>query len=159
MTEIRCATCGAMPYPADPTIRESFELRRFNAAGEISESPLPGMWFCPAHAPAKSKRTARAIQGSPLEAIDAFESLLADETARLAEALPGDDDDNRDDAEAALDTFGRETVRGLGQLKAAIIAHAKPVAKDKLKSRRKAIVATEHQPGQGDLMEVPGDTS
>ena len=154
---IRCVTCGAMPYPTDPAVRECFELRRFNAAGEISKSPAPGQWYCPEHAPAKSKRTARAVQGSPLEALGEFELLLADMTAQLVEALPHNDGDVTDDVDAAFDDFGHEIAGGLSQLKAAIVAHAKPVEKDKPKprrSRQKAMTKGERNaPGQTNLIE------
>jgi hypothetical protein len=156
--DIRCVICGREPFADDPAL-ECHELRRFGPDGGFADSPKAGEWRCPEHAPAKPKRAARAVRGSPLEALGDFELLLADMTAQLVEALPGDDDDNRDDVEAAVKGFSHEIAGGLHQLRAAIVAHAKPVAKDKLKSRRKTIVATEHQPGQSDLMEVPGDTS
>ena len=144
---IRCVICSAQPFPTDSTVRECFELRRFNAAGETSESPSLGEWFCPEHAPPK-QRTARAIRRTPSEAIDDFERLLADQTAGLVETL------SDDDAEDAVDAYRREVERGLGQLKEAIALHAKPPASDTPKprrSRQKAI--TMHQPGQTSLIE------
>jgi hypothetical protein len=156
--DIRCAApgCGREPFADDPQLT-CFELRRFNAAGEISESPEPGRWYCPAHAPAK-QRIVRVIRGAdPLQAITDFELLLADETARLAEALPGDDDDNRDDADAALDAFQHEVERGLGQLREVIAKREKPPASDTSKprrSRQKAMTTRErNQPGQISLIE------
>jgi hypothetical protein len=154
---IRCAApgCGKEPFADDPAF-ECFELRRFNAAGEYSESPSPGEWFCPEHAPPK-QRIARPIRGTPLEAIDDFELLLADEGARLMEMLPGDDDANTDDAEAAFDAYRREIARGLGQLREAITRREKPPANDTPKPRRsrlKAITPSErNQPGQTSLIE------
>ena len=50
---IRCVICGKEPFAADPAL-ECHELRRFNAAGEFSASPAPGVWLCPEHAPAKA---------------------------------------------------------------------------------------------------------
>lgn len=155
---IRCAApgCGKEPFATDPKL-ECLELRRLNAAGEISELPAPGEWFCPEHAPPKQQRTARAIHGSPLEALGEFELLLADVTAQLVEALPHNDGDVTDDVDAAFDDFGHEIAGGLSQLKAAIVAHAKPVAKDKPKprrSRQKAMTQRErNQPGQPSLIE------
>jgi hypothetical protein len=149
---IRCVTCGREPFADDPKL-ECHELRRFGPGGEFADSPAPGQWFCPEHAPAKSKRATRAVRGTPLEALGDFELLLADMTAQLVEALPHNDGDVTDDVDAAFDDFGHEIAGGLSQLKAAIVAHAKPGAKNKLKSRRRAIVATEHQPGQMNLIE------
>jgi hypothetical protein len=77
---IRCVICGKEPFATDPAL-ECFELRRFNAAGEISASPEPGEWFCPEHAPPK-QRIARTIRGTPLEAVEDFARLLADEDAQ-----------------------------------------------------------------------------
>jgi hypothetical protein len=153
--DIRCVVCGAMPYPTDPAVRECFELRRFNAAGEISESPAVGSWYCLEHAPAKSKRAARAVRGSPLEALAEFELLLADESARLMGMFP--DDGNAADAEAAFDTYRREIERGLGQLKATIALHVKLIANGTPKprrSRQKAMATRERNaPGQINLIE------
>jgi hypothetical protein len=153
---IRCVICGKEPFADDPAL-ECHELRRFAPNGEFSDSPALGDWYCPAHAPAKSKRAARVVVGSPLEAVDAFESLLTDETARLAEALPCEDDDNTDDVEAAFETFGRETKRGLSQLKEVIAPHVKAVAKDRSvgsRRQRKAMTARARKlVGQMDLIE------
>ena len=124
-----------------------------------AEALRPGDWYCPEHAPGKTKRAARAVRGTPLEALGDFELLLADMTAQLVEALPHEDGDVTDDVDAAFDDFGHEIAGGLSQLKAAIVAHAKPVAKNKPKSRLKAIVATEHQPGQMNLIEEKPMTS
>jgi hypothetical protein len=153
---IRCVApgCGREPFADDPVL-ECFELLRFNAAGEISESPAPGDWYCPEHAPAKSKRAARAVQGSPLEALGEFELVLADMTAQLVEALPHEDGDITDDVDAAFEGFSHEIAGGLHQLKEAIALHAKPVAKDKPKSRRqrKAMTARARKlVGQTDLL-------
>jgi hypothetical protein len=86
-----------------------------------------------------------------------FELLLADMIAQLVEALPHNDGDVTDDVDAAFDDFGHEIAGGLSQLKAAIVAHAKPVAKDKPKSlrpRQKAMTTRErNQPGQISLIE------
>jgi hypothetical protein len=135
---------------------ECFELRRFGPDGEFSDSPKPGEWRCPDHLPPKQRIT-RTIGGTPLEAVDEFERLLADETARLAEALPGDDDDNTDDVEAAFDGFRREIERGLGQLREVIARREKPPANNTPKprrSRQKAMTARERkQPGQTSLIE------
>jgi hypothetical protein len=134
---IRCAApgCGKEPFADDPAF-ECQDLRRFGPDGEISESPAAGAWFCPAHAPTKSKRSRRLVVGSPLEALGQFELLLADMTAQLVEALPHEDGYISDDVDAALEGFGQELAGGLIQLRAAIVAHTKPVAKDKSKSRR-----------------------
>ena len=154
---IRCSVCGAMPYPTDPAVRECFDLRRVNSAGEFSASPAPGVWLCPEHAPTKQPTARRAIQGTPLEAVAEFERLFADEASRLVEALPGDDDDNRDDAKAAFDDFRREIERGLGQLKEVVALHVKPPASNAPKprrSRQKAMTARERNvPGQISLIE------
>jgi hypothetical protein len=152
---IRCGVCGAMPYPTDSAVRECFELRRFNSAGEISESPLPGEWFCPEHAPLKQRIT-RTIRGTPLQAIGDFERLFADEGAGLMESL-SDKDGNNDDNEAAFEGFRREIERGLAQLREVIALHKKPPASDTPKprrSRQKAMTTRErNQPGQINLIE------
>jgi hypothetical protein len=128
---------------------ECFELRRFNAAGEISASPEPGEWFCPEHAPPK-QRIARTIRGTPLEAVEDFARLLADEDARLMETL-------KDDDEAAFDAYGRAIERGLGQLREVVARREKSPASDTPKprrSRQKAITMRErNQPGQTSLIE------
>jgi hypothetical protein len=157
---IRCVICGKGPLADDPKL-ECHELRRFGPDGEFSDSPKPGVWLCPEHAPATSKRTARAIQGSQLEALDTFELLLADMTAQLVEALPRNDGDVTDDVDAALEGFSHEIAGGLHQLKEAIALHVKPVAKDKPKSRqqRKAMTPRErNQPGQISLIEEEEST-
>jgi hypothetical protein len=152
---IRCATCGKEPFADDPAL-ECHELRRFNSAGEFSESPAPGEWFCPEHAPPK-QRIARTIRGAPLEAVDDFELLLADEGARLMEMLPGDDDANTDDAEAAFHAYRREIEHGLAHLREVIALHKKSPASDTPKprrSRQRAMTARErNQPGQTSLIE------
>jgi hypothetical protein len=48
---IACAVCGAEPYPDDPAIRETFELRRYGPDGKIAEGPKPGEWRCSQHIP------------------------------------------------------------------------------------------------------------
>jgi hypothetical protein len=149
---IRCR-CGREPFADNPAL-VCFDLRRFNSAGEFADSPAPGDWYCPEHAPAKSKRSARVVRDSPLEALTDFELLLADAGARLSGMFP--DGDNTDDLEAAFDTYRREIDRGLSHLRGVIARYAKPVAKDKPKSRgskRKTISATEDLPGQTNLLD------
>jgi hypothetical protein len=151
---IRCAApgCGKEPFAVDPAL-ECHELRRFAPDGSFSASPAPGVWLCPEHAPPK-QRTVRAVRRTPLEAIDAFERLFADEGARLTETLADSADAK---AEAAFDGFRREIERGLGQLREAIALDVKPPASDTPKprrSRQKAITARErNQPGQTSLIE------
>jgi hypothetical protein len=152
--DIRCVVCGREPF-ADDTALECHELRRFGPDGEFSNSPAVGSWYCPAHFPPK-QRIARTIRGTPLEAVAELERLFADESARVFEALLGDDDDNTDDVEAAFDGFRREIERGLGQLREVIARHVKPPAKmpPPRRSQRKALRKSERNaPAQISLIE------
>ena len=131
---IRCTVCGAMPWPADPTTRETFDLLK-----------IDGEWFCELHRPAR-KRASRPAAPSPLEALAEFERLLAGELDRLEEAI--------DDRDGAVDACRAELSRGLADLKKAIAA--REAQHDAAKPKRKPS-PTVRRADQKDLLEQEED--
>ena len=109
---IRCSVCGAQPWPSDPAVRETFDLRRVDDG-----------WFCELHRPPKEKRASRPVAAMPLEALTAFENIIAAEGARLVAAIE-DYGDGSDTIEArALDAvraYSAEIARGAASLRKAV---------------------------------------
>jgi hypothetical protein len=153
---ICCSVCSAEPWPSDPTVRASFDLRRFAANGEPAASPAEGEWRCELHRPPK-RRVPPAARVTPAEAVTEFERLIAVEAAHLEAALPIDDDDNNDDREAALGDFRREIERGLGELRKAIVPQKPPASLDETPKGRRSPRKLSAKERIGTLDWVTGD--
>jgi hypothetical protein len=132
---IRCTVCGAMPRPADPATRETFDLLK-----------IDGEWFCELHRPAR-KRASRPVAPSPLEALAEFERRLVSELSGLEETFDCD-------ADRALDACRAELSRGLADLRKAIAA--RKAQSDAAKPKRKPS-PTVRRKGQGDLIALVSD--
>jgi hypothetical protein len=78
-----CSVCGAAPF-RDPA---GFTLKRFDASGRPSSDPNDRL-FCETHVPPRT-RIPRAVPSSPVEAITALEQTVAEQHARLDEAIEG----------------------------------------------------------------------
>ena len=114
---IHCAVCGALPWPSDPAIRETFSLLRLGPNGHPADSPSEGEWRCEQHPIAKQDLPAkRAPRASGSEALTDFENVLEVEIAHLGEEVAHGD---RLDAESALVAFKQEIGRGLAALRKA----------------------------------------
>jgi hypothetical protein len=115
---IRCATCGAEPWPDDPGIRETFDLRRFGPDGRVAESPKKGEWRCSEHFPKPNERRAPVASVRPAEALAELEETLAVENARLDGAV-FDTDGAFDDIVEALDAHHQKIERSLAKFRKA----------------------------------------
>jgi hypothetical protein len=153
---IKCVICGSEPWPSDPSVKESFNLRRFGPNGAPAESPAEGEWRCSEHFPPR-QNIPPATRVTPRDAVAEFEQLLLAQGARLEEELAirsGSDDDNND---AAFEAYRGELDRGLASLRKAIAPREPPSPGDTPKLRRpkrKPITANERaHEGQGSLIE------
>jgi hypothetical protein len=100
-----CHVCHAEPWPDSPEIRESFDLRR-----------IDGALCCELHRPKRVSKQHAPCAAATLvvDALTAFEAVLAEQEASLAESISDDDG-----AVAALDDFHEEVTRSLAELRKA----------------------------------------
>jgi hypothetical protein len=151
--KIYCAICSAQPYPDDPSIRETFDLRRFGPNGAPTASPAEGEWRCSEHFPPR-QRVPSTARVTPLEAVAEFERLLTAEGARLEEALAEDSAGLLADFKA----YSGEVARALAEVKKALTPQKPPPSLDDApRSRRlqKKIKAKERR-GDGQQDWVSG---
>jgi hypothetical protein len=136
--------CGAMPWPDDPGIRETFSLRRFGPDGRPSESPAPGEWRCELHTPEPRSIPKQRPDVSRSEVLSEFEDLFTAELGRMEEALDG-----VAASPDPLKIFQKEVERGLAALKKTI-APPKPNDTAAKPKARRAPSRTTKLPGQLD---------
>lgn len=144
---IFCSVCRAEPWPDDPAIHETFDLRLVN-----------GEWRCEQHRDRAPKRAPRSAPQTPRQALTELDAALAKESARLDEALAALEtnasDDDTDRVAAARKTAKRlrdGLECGLADLRALLFpppSHAKP-----------ATARDRRAPGQTSLLDKPDEDS
>ena len=139
---IRCSVCGAEPWPSDPAVRETFDLRRVDDG-----------WFCELHRPPKEKRASRPVAATPLEALAEFERLLEAEGAHLEAAIVHDSDDLLPEFKA----YSSEVARAFAEVRKALTPQRPPATDDTPKSRAPKKIKAKERLGDGQQDWVTGD--
>lgn len=143
---IFCLVCHAEPWPDDPAIRETFDLRLVN-----------GGWRCEQHRDRVPKRAPRSAPQTPRQALAELDAALAKEGARLDEMLAaletnaGDDDADRAAARKTAKRLRDGLECGLADLRALLFP---PPSR-----ARPATASDRRAPRQTSLLDKPDEDS